>query len=230
MAYTVISRMYGRTFVSKKESYDRLVNFLSSRNGSEYKYGNAILAEARKNDENELITIKITDCDGNTREVEVPKTYKYEIRDSHGKIVFNQKLIDDVVNHKYVWRYKNKYRKYKSAYKGVRFRVDPVPFVHHIGGGGYYRNISYGQAKRLAADPETAKFNRPSRNLRNLPDVYDLEPVRDCERNWKSQGKCRKQWEHRLNSKKSATYVVKGFNKRANSNLNIQELADELIG
>ena len=94
----------------------------------------------------------------------------------------------------------------------VKFRNGPVRHTRKVRGGSrYYRNIAYAQAKRSASDPEVELYIRPARRIRSLPDIWDLEPVRMRYKSWKNQGKCRKQWEHRLNNKKSNAYVTKDY-------------------
>ena len=96
-----------------------------------------------------------------------------------------------------------------------KYRCDPVPNVHKRSHGHYYRNFSYAREMRLVSDPDISKLVRPSRNIKNLPTPWDLEKVRCIEKNWKSQGKYKRQWEHNISNKHMDT--ISNYNKRSNS-------------
>ena len=203
------------SMVSSFTSYESLVNYLSMFNNKIFRSTgcNEILDNA-DNGKNELKRIIIADCNNVKRVEFVPYSFRYKIVDQSGRNVYSDQLISDVLSHVYIrpkirgrWT-----RRYMTKTK-FKFRYDPVPNVHKLSGGHYYRAFSHLRDLRSAADPEISCLIRPSRNLRNLPNPYDLERVRDYQRNWKSQGKYRKQWEHNLYGRNNMD-TVKGFNKR----------------
>ncbi|MNL99741.1 hypothetical protein D3C81_96230 [compost metagenome] len=74
------------------------------------------------------------------------------------------------------------------------FRNGPVPGIHRRRShrGSYYRHPKTTQERRLSCDNEIKEFIKPSRNLRNLPDVWD-EISRNRDHCWKAK-KVKKQW------------------------------------
>ena len=217
MGYKIITVGPLHDYSTKFSSYESLVNYLSKFNDNPRFGCNVILDNADKGD-NELRKVILTDCNNIKRVELVPCSFNYRIVNAAGKNIYSDQLVSDVLSHVYVRKkaYSRWARRYliKTPFK---YRYDPVPNVHKLSGGHYYRVFSHVRDLRLAADPEIEGLIRPARNTRNLPNPYDLEKVRDYQKNWKSQGKYRKQWEHNLFGRGNID-TVKVFNKRHQNN------------
>lgn len=74
------------------------------------------------------------------------------------------------------------------------FRSGPVPGIRRRRShrGSYYRHPKTTQERRLSCDNEIKEFIKPSRNFRNLPDVWEEIP-RNRDHCWKAK-KIKKQW------------------------------------
>lgn len=81
----------------------------------------------------------------------------------------------------------------KRWYKGMRFRITPVPYTGKLRKYGYYRFVHTQQERRLNAAPEYKEYVRPSRRAKNIPAYWDEIP-RHRTRCWKNQSKKEKQW------------------------------------
>lgn len=228
MRYKIITVNPLRNFSSIFANYESLVNYLSIFNNSPRFGCNKILDYADRG-RNELREITIVDCNNVERKELVPYDFKYKIIDEVGRNVYSDQLVIDVLSHTHVrtkthcaWA-----RRYATK-NHFKYRYDPVPNVHKPSGGHYYRAFSHVRDLKLASDPDISDFIRPSRNIRNLPNPYDLEKTRCIQKNWKSQGKYKKQWEHNIYGRSNID-TIKGFDKRHLDNMEDCIMMDEDI-
>ena len=231
MFLVVTNDLYGR-HISKFSNYNDLVNFLSNYNSP---FGNDFLNKVKRNPSDDAVVIDYKfDCRDGIWGRYAFETKRYcEILDEHGNNAYNDKLVFDVINHthNYYEYSRTKHITEEIAYNKkasiVKFRYDPIKGTGKTCAGcSPYRRISYVQAKKLAADPDAEDLIRASRNLSNLPDSWDLEPVRCYQRSWKVQGKNRKQWEAKVKRKKS-DYTL-DYDKRVVTDLDFDIQRDEV--
>lgn len=82
-----------------------------------------------------------------------------------------------------------------------KFRKEPVPHTgYRYSLKSFYRHPQTMNEMRQAANKEYKEYIRPKRRVKNLPTVYD-DKYRSSDRSWKSQTKCRKQWQKKNSGK-----------------------------
>ena len=88
-----------------------------------------------------------------------------------------------------------------------QFRKTPVPHTRKWRGGSNYRNPHTAKIMRMYKNPEYKNFNRGS--YHEIPTWWD-EKMRDPQRSWKVQSKCRHQWEaHVIQKEKKCLKMLK---------------------
>lgn len=121
----------------------------------------------------------------------IPKIYKHDAWQFYYNVLKNRK--DE---NSYSYKRKNK------IYIGS-FRRTPVVGIHKLRGGPHIRPRKIKQIKTMYANPEYKEFNRGSK--KEYPLGWWDDWYRCTEKNWKSQGKYRHQWEkHAQKSYKSS--------------------------
>lgn len=124
----------------------------------------------------------------------------YIIYDSYGRIINPVDLYSDVLN---LLKHPNKsnnlsYWDKELKRLNIRYRIDPVPTTGKKRyRSRYYRKFAIHNEIKSNSDVEIKEFVRPRRNPNGLISIYGIfdYPVRKNEKNWKSQGKKKHQWE-----------------------------------
>lgn len=92
-----------------------------------------------------------------------------------------------------------KYCKRRTSIYSFEFRKDPVPHTggHHC--GHYYRHFSMARQNQIMrSDPTFIKECGKERGSKSDYDPWIMEKIRHRDKNWKSFGKYRHQWEKHL--------------------------------
>lgn len=224
--YTLIRCLLnGRLMRSYYNSYEELINHISSYidiNGN-----NRILGKIghKIGDYEDIVnTIKI-----NNEYIKVPVriTKEYFVRDDKGRDILNNKFVQDVKNHKYNYKYnksiqrKLKEIKNRDKTSELGYRKGPVMNTGKCNGFRIFRKFDYARNKKLGQNiDEDIKVNiRGKQRTNNIANPWD-DIIRDTKRSWKHQGKCRKQWEHKVitKNKHRIAYVQEGSIKYEKEN------------
>lgn len=123
-------------------------------------------------------------------EEEIHSKKSIMVFDSYNRIIDPRDFKDQILNYKFESS-KWSYRCYDNKYE---FRKDPVPGIHknRRHRGSYLRHPKTTQERRLSCDNEIKEYIKPSRNMMNLPNVYD-DIWRNRDHSWKAK-KLEKQW------------------------------------
>lgn len=150
----------------------------------------------------------------NTLDASINITGNDTYADINGNQVFRNKMIVDAnmrhIDHRIytakVLRYfeecqipKKRYHIWRRHMPTYRYRYDPVPFTGHRY-GSYGRKVKHWF--RSYRDDRIPEYKDYVRKKAMVPNTWDSEPVEHVEKCWKSQHKCRHQWEKNLYHKK----------------------------
>lgn len=193
-------------------TYKYLINWLSKFNRNVYGKYNSFLACTGTNP-NDTYYAGVSFTDGEYVGY-IPRHNR--IINENGVSIYTKQLVKDVMGWNYSQDIMQRWVKEKNAkhkhnyYNGWRggipdsaypkFRSGPWPYIHHRVGGHYWKSIRTTNEKRQTTPKEFEQFTRGSRG-KNLPDSWD-DHTRDWrDDGWKSQGKSKHQWEHRVKAK-----------------------------
>lgn len=199
------------------EKREYLINYLAGHNRTDgYVYYNSILDLVGVNDGDTYSTREYKYIGDELKIIYNKENRPYRIYDCNNISMYNKDFINEVLESEYSLDIHNEwvrssYNKKNKVNIRAEFRKDPVPCRRGKRKRRCLRRMRTYQEIRETSYKEVEGFTRKSRG-KKLPTVWD-DMVRHIEKNWKSQGKYKKQWEkkqlQRDIRKYGRVYVIK---------------------
>ena len=197
------------------KTYKELLNYLSRFNqfiGTDF-YNTFFENTAGNANDTKRVCVKLMNYENSLLE---PRTNR--ILNDCGANIYSKKLVNDVMNWKYNdaeyknW-YNNEIKKKRKNRVTHRFPVEtypefrrgPWPRIHKRFRYCYFRNIKTFNEIKNSYNEDNKGLIRGSRG-KNLPTSWDEICVDWRNHGWKSQKKCKHQWEHKVIEKTKHEY------------------------